>query len=103
MNNPTLVEEINKNMAVALPDEITLDELQATLTVHINELIQTDFQKRITILYRIDVSESKLKGLLKHNPEEDAGKIIASLVIKRQLQKIESRKHFSQKSDNAED
>ncbi|MEO6730507.1 MAG: hypothetical protein ABIN01_04775 [Ferruginibacter sp.] len=100
MKPAELIKEINKSMAIALPDQITLDELQIQLSAYINQLIQTDFQKLITILYRVDVSEPKLKKLLKEHPAEDAGKIIAALIIERQWQKIQSRQQYSQQNDN---
>src|SRR5436190_12765501 len=94
MKNEQLVKEINKSMAIILPDETSLDELEIQLSAYINQLIQTDFQKLITLLYRIDVSEPKLKELLKQNPEEEAGRIIAALIIERQVQKIKTRQQF---------
>ena len=100
MNNEILVREINKNMSIALPDEISLDELQKRLGVYVNELIQTNFQKLIMLLYRIDVSEQKLKQLLQVQPQENAGDIIAALIIERQLQKIKSRQQFRQQKDD---
>jgi hypothetical protein len=60
----------------------------------INELIHTDFQKLVTILYRVDVSERQLKKLLKENPGQDAAIIMADLLIERQLQKVKSREKF---------
>ena len=62
----------------------------------INELIQTDFNALVNILYRMDVSESKLKALLKDHPGDDAAIIIADLIIERQAQKIKSRENFKQ-------
>ena len=100
MGNEELVKEINKKLAIVLPDEISLDELQIQLSAHINQLIQTDFEKLIYLLYRIDVSEPKLKQLLQQHPEEDAGKIIAALIIDRQLEKIKTRQQFSRRDDN---
>jgi uncharacterized protein YtpQ (UPF0354 family) len=41
------------------------------------------------------VDESRLKDLLKTNDGEDAGKIIARLIIERQRQKVQTRKVFS--------
>ncbi len=99
MMNGELVSEISKNMAIALPDEISMDKLQIQLSNYVNQLIQTDFQKLISCLYRIDVSEIKLKQLLQQRPDEDAGKLIAALIIERQLQKIKSRRQFSQQDD----
>jgi hypothetical protein len=100
MKNEQLVKEINKSMVLVLADELTLDELQIQLSVYINQLIQTDFQKLISLLYRIDVSEPKIKHLLQQNPEEEAGKIIAALIIERQLQKIKTRQQFNRQQDD---
>ena len=61
------------------------------LAERINELILHDFQKLILILYRLDVSEEKLKRLLKENVSGDAGLIITDLIIERQIQKLKSR------------
>lgn len=100
MKPAEVVKEINKSMAIALPDQISIDELQIQLSSYVNQLIQTDFQRLITILYRIDISEPKLKKLLQEHPAEDAGKIIAALIIERQWQKIQTRQQFSQQNDN---
>lgn len=69
------------------------------LAARINELIQHDFTGLINILYRIDVSESKLKQTLQANPGKDAGYIIAKLVIERQLQKIKTREELRNDGD----
>jgi hypothetical protein len=100
MVNAELVKEINKNLAIFLPNEISLDELHIRLSEFLNELIQKDFQKLIRLLYRIDISEAKLKQLLQQPPKEDASKIIAQLIIERQLQKIKSRQLYRPPNDN---
>jgi hypothetical protein len=66
----------------------------------INSLMVGDFDKLISILYRMDVSELKLKQLLKENQAEDAAKIIAALMVERQVEKIKSRRQFSQRDNN---
>jgi hypothetical protein len=48
----------------------------------------------IAVLYRLDVSEEKLKTLLKESHDVDAGIIITDLIIERQVQKIKSRQQF---------
>lgn len=100
MNTVQLVQEINKNMCLILSDGISLEELHLHLSAYINQLIQTDFEKLIALLYRIDVSEQKLKQLLMLHPKEDTGKIIAALIIERQVEKIKSRQQFSRRDDN---
>lgn len=64
------------------------------LAAYINDLINNNFEKLISILYRLDVSEKKLKQMLAANNQEDAGLLIASCIIERQVQKSESRKKF---------
>lgn len=100
--NTDLIPAIRKAVEMELPDDISFAEIKDKLSYHINELIQHDFQKLVTILYRIDVSEAKLKFLLKENPGEDAGKIIAELIIERQLQKLKSRQEH-RKDENISD
>lgn len=100
MENKQLVKEISNSMAIALPDEISAEELHLRLAVYINDLIKNNFQQLIMLLYRIDVSEQKLKQLLKEKAGEDAGKIIAALIIERQLQKIKTRQQFGRRDDN---
>jgi len=62
------------------------------LAVYIHQLINNDFQKLISILYRLDVSEKKLKASLAEKNATDAGIIIANAIIERQKQKFVSRK-----------
>ena len=70
------------------------EELKQRLIVHINDLLLNDFNKLIHILYRVDVSEQKLKTLLRDNPQTDAAAIIADLLIERQEQKIKTKQSF---------
>ena len=69
-------------------------DMEKALATYVNDLILHDFNRLIQLLYRIDVSEPKLKLLLKENPAQDAGLLIARMIIERQLKKIETRKQF---------
>jgi len=73
------------------------------VAARVNELIQTDFQKLISILYRLDVSEEKLKRLLKDHPGTDAGLIITELIIERQIEKIKSRREFTRRDKDIDE
>lgn len=82
----------------ALPgDVLEMQDAEIFLSEKLNELIKNNFNYVVQLLYRIDISEAKLKLLLKNNPTEDAGKIIAQLIIERQQQKIISRNNFTKK------
>ncbi len=67
--------------------EKTFSELEqlgpSDLIAFINDCIQHDFNKLVQLLYRIDVSEEKLKYILQLNPNEDAAKLIAAVIMER--------------------
>ena len=102
MNDQSLIVSINNQLNTQLPETLSKEGLLTTLSEYINHLIQKDFQKLVSILYRIDVSENKLKKVLE-NSNQEAGKIIAELIIERQLQKIKSRQQYSQRDNNTFD
>jgi hypothetical protein len=89
--NQDIIPLLNKEMSLQLPGQITMEELEQELTNHINHLINTDFEKLIFYLYRIDVNERKMKKLLQQEEGVNAAQMIARLIIDRQLQKIKSR------------
>ena len=95
-----LTTYIGKELAIDLPDNINMEDLIAAIAIEVNHLIDKNFQKLVGILYRMDVSEPKLKNLLANHPQADAGIIIAQLMIERQLQKIATRKQFRKNNDN---
>ena len=98
-----LVKSVSRYLETELPPKITREELHQKLSVYINDLIVHDFQKLVFILYRVDVHEGKLKHLLKENPGEDAGLVIADLIIERQLQKIKSRGQFGRRDNDIDE
>lgn len=85
-------------------EQIPSEDVRSKLVSFINNLISKDFNALVQLLYRVDVNEKRLKELLKQNENIDAAVIITDLIISRQLQKIESKKQFSQtKKTNRED
>lgn len=100
MEHDELIQLLNNELAIDFSEKISYSELHAQLASYINQLIRNDFDKLISYLYRIDVNEQKLKTLLQQNPQEDAGNLIASLIIERQEQKIKTREQFSQRDND---
>ena len=80
-------------------DKLTTPDLETM----INELIKNDFSKLVQLLYRIDVSEAKLKNILQANPNENAGKLIAEVVVERLAATKKARESFSTKPTSIED
>jgi hypothetical protein len=65
------------------------------LIAYINDCIKNDFNKIVQLLYRIDVSEEKLKNILQSHPNEDAAKLIAILIVERLAATKAARAQFS--------
>jgi hypothetical protein len=90
-----IISITGKELGTEISDALFREKLAA----YIHELINKDFQKLISILYRLDVSEKKLKNLLSQKAS-DAGFIIADAIIERQVEKIISRKNFNNSNKN---
>lgn len=72
-----------------------LKQIRKVLIARIEELAEKDMERLFSALYRIDVSERKIKETLVSHPPENFATVIADLIIERQLEKAESRKKFS--------
>jgi hypothetical protein len=94
METPELRSDLNNSYGFNLPEVLTIDALETILAEKINTMITADFNGLVQLLYRIDVSEPKLKKILRENATTDAGLLIARLILERQWQKIETRRRF---------
>lgn len=91
MVDPGLIQSLQHQMDIELPSQLSQEALLDRLASFINDLIQHRFDQLVQLLYRIDVSEKKLRSLLQEHPDTDAGRVIAALILERQLQKIKTR------------
>lgn len=98
-----LIESLQKSLQLQLSPACNLEELKKIIAERVEYLTNNDFSKLITLLYSIDINETRLKKLLTEAGEKDAAEIIAALIIERQIQKLKSRKLFTQDSDISED
>lgn len=89
-----LIKDLNQSYGWGLADSLTLQQLEEWLSETLNGWIRSDFNKLVQFLYRIDISESRLKLLLEENTEEDTGQLLARLVLERLWQKIQTRRQF---------
>lgn len=71
-------------------------ELFEQIEPHINKLIESNQQKFMSVLYRIDVNEQQIKKAVNENNSEPFSDIITDLIIKRELQKVVIRNHYKQ-------
>ncbi len=93
-----VLEMTNKDVGLSLSSSTipSLDELVKELTRAIQYLIDKDFEKLMHILYRIDVSENKVKKAF--GLEQDVAEQIAKLIVEREQQKVITREKY--KSDS---
>jgi hypothetical protein len=94
MEVPALRSDLNNSYGLDLPETATIEMLEGVLADRVNKMITADFNRLISLLYRVDVSETKLKQLLRENAGTDSGLLIARLILQRQWQKIESRRKY---------
>ena len=102
MNDEKLQQEIIQSISANLLPEPSNAVFKEKLAAYVNELINHDFEKLVHILYRLDVSEQKLKTTLASS-STNAGLLIAEMIIERQLQKIKTREQFRQRNTNIND
>jgi hypothetical protein len=95
MSNSNLVTSLNEALQISIPPKSGSEELLRLLTSHINNMINSNLEQLINLLYRIDVSEQKIREFLANKPGEDAAPLIARLIIERQEQKIKSRQQYT--------
>lgn len=80
------------------PTQAHFNEIINLMARYIDELIVNDFNKLLSILYRIDVSEEKVKGALAMDAgKASSGHTIARLLIERETEKIKLRAKYSKK------
>ena len=71
----------------------SLDELRTNLKKIISHLLEKDFSRLLNALYRIDVSEEKVKTLLS-GQSTDIASGLADLILERQIQKAWFRMNY---------
>ncbi|HRH47691.1 MAG TPA: hypothetical protein PLP23_02995 [Panacibacter sp.] len=95
-------QQVQKDIVQTFGDALQMQTSAALfrerLAEYINALIVSDFEKLVNLLYRLDVSEKKLRTLL--TSAANAGVLIADLIVERQLQKLQSRRQFNKPAED---
>ncbi len=87
-------EIVTSDNLVSIEDR-SYEELREKLANYLNDLVVNDFNKLISILYRIDIVQEKAMTALAENAEkETAGETLARLIIDRQLEKVITRRKY---------
>lgn len=70
------------------------EELFDQVEPHIKKMLDSNRQKFLGIMYRIDVSDDQIKKAISENTYEPFSAIVTDLIIKRELQKVVIRNHY---------
>ena len=89
-----VIEQL-QNVDLQVTKKDSYEHLHMELAANINYLITNNFSLLISILYRLDISEQKINEFLSQSKGTTAGDIISTLIIERQLEKIASKKAFT--------
>ena len=71
-----------------------MDEFRKKLELVIGYLLDKDFERLLTAMYRLDINEKKFSQVLEGKMGMNIAGAIANLVIERELKKIETRKKY---------
>ncbi len=74
--------------------DIDSPEIINLMQYHIEQLLHNDYARLMNLLYRIDLSESKMKALKKYDPSMPERDVITFLIIQREMQKVMFREMF---------
>ncbi len=101
-------EEIEQLAGISLRQEFdlvtpnnlnnSLDDLIASLSKAIGQLLQTQPERLFQILYRLDVNESIVKTAFKEKAGEELCLTLAQKMVERQILRIQIRQKYSGKS-----
>lgn len=94
---------LNNGFDLQLAENSSHEQACEALAAYCNELIKNNFERLVSLLYRIDVSEARLRQLLQQHPDKDAGLLIALLIMEREEQKIKTRRQFNQRANDIDE
>ena len=82
---------------VAAASVTEAEEEKKALASYLNHLLLHDFAALVQVLYRVDVTEKKVKTALNENPQADAGDLLAELLVQRQKEKAVAKQSLQPK------
>lgn len=86
-NEIEIKNEIEKNFEISL-----CEDWKMALIDLIDNLIANNFQQLINVLYKIDVSENKIKLALQQQQNRKTAEVLVEMILERLQEKAESRK-----------
>jgi H2-forming N5,N10-methylenetetrahydromethanopterin dehydrogenase-like enzyme len=83
-----------ENFIPASKPEVEWEELRNWLLIRIKEMLDFNFHALLQALYRIDVSEQRVKEILTLAPPETLHELLTDEILNRQLKKVITRNSY---------
>ncbi|MGD8780509.1 MAG: hypothetical protein PVH88_16270 [Ignavibacteria bacterium] len=100
---PEILNKTSKDFStnkIEIPTEETgiesYDSLKEYLTQKVAELMDKDFERFLNNLYRIDVDENKVKGVMGDKNVLSIPEKITELIIERQIERIKYQRMYKE-------
>jgi len=74
---------------------IAWDALVQELGRRVEFLLKHDFERLMSCMYMVDISEQRFSEAIKLPEEDKPARVIAELILEREVQKMESRKRYT--------
>ncbi len=86
---------------VPLPaDRLTMEDVHAFVAAHVARLLDDNPGLLMSILYRIDVAEARVRRVLESEPPDSIVDELTELIIERQVRKVQLRRRFNQRESD---
>jgi hypothetical protein len=82
--------------AIGKSDFVDKEKLHEQIRLFVKDLLIHDFEKLCSLMYRHDVRESAFSEALSLPDDDKRASMIATLVIERELKKMETRQAYKQ-------
>lgn len=98
---PEVLEKVSRDFStsrtkIELIEDYTKDieALKNHLSQKVAEMMEKDFDRFLNNMYRIDVSEVKVRKILNESPFGTIPEKLAELIIERQMQRIKTQRLY---------
>ena len=96
VNNDFELEDAS--LQLSLDHRQKYERILVLLTAKVEALIDTDIEQLLSLLYKVDVDEAKVKQAIADQEPSLSAEIIAKMIIERELQKVATRKKYGRGS-----
>ena len=88
-----ILNELKKDFPLQIREKISRESILLQLELRLSELLQQNAEAFFQLMYRLDISETKLTAALEH--KDDTVSHLAHIIYDRQVERVASRKKYA--------